>query len=481
MKYSTKILVVDLNHKKSSITEVDSSVLRAYIGGAGLGAKILWDETSHATGPFSPENRLIFMIGPLTGKVPQSSRALVCGLSPLNNAWGEAAMGGSWGSEFSNTGFSGIIVSGRTEKPVYLYIKDKEVSINDASHLWGKDTFEVSDILQKETDEKASVAAIGQAGENQSRIAGIVCDGRFGRVAARCGLGGVMGSKNLKAVVVRGTGKQKAVDEAGLRAANKVVTQLLTRIKSGALGPLNMDTNGAIARLNSFGTLGAKNKSMGRWDAFREKFHESFEQGEQYHCRLCPTSCIESHVIHDTRQMVLHMIMSVGSNCLIDNVNALQQGYELCNRYGIDTISFGYTLSFAMEAYERGLINQKDTGGIDLTWGNRKAMLEVLRQIGENEGFGKVLGQGSLRAAQQIGGEALQYAMHVKGLEVPYFDPRIFNSLAIAYATGNRGGSHYESPSHHIERRNPEAGFGIDLAEFGYPQGVSRLGLQGKA
>ncbi len=236
MPYGVKIAKVDLEHNLTSIVTLDSSILRKYIGGVGLGARILWDETSSATDPFSPENRLVFMIGPLTGKVPQSSRMVVCALSPLNNAWGEATMGGTWGAEFSRTGLSGLVISGRAQRPVYLNIKNDDIRIEDASHLWGKDTFEVNDLLQQETDKRASVAAIGLAGERLVRIAGIVGEGRYGRVAARCGLGAVMGSKNLKAVVVRGTKKLDVINPADLEATSKEVRQLLAKIKSGALG-----------------------------------------------------------------------------------------------------------------------------------------------------------------------------------------------------------------------------------------------------
>ena len=173
-EHNVKIARVDLDQGTTEVVEIGSAVVRQYIGGVGLGARILWDETSAATGPFSPENRLMFMIGPLTGKVPQSSRALVCGISPANDAWGEAAMGGTWGAEFGNTGISGLVVSGKAKRPVYIYIKDGDVSIEDANHLWGKDTFETSDQLQAETDRKASVAAIGRAGERLVRIAGVV-------------------------------------------------------------------------------------------------------------------------------------------------------------------------------------------------------------------------------------------------------------------------------------------------------------------
>ncbi|MFH1381950.1 MAG: aldehyde ferredoxin oxidoreductase family protein [Chloroflexota bacterium] len=492
--YKTSIARIDLNREKSEIVEVDSSVLRKYIGGAGLAARILWDETSPTTDPFSPENRLMFMVGPLTGKVPLSSRAIICALSPANNAWGEATMGGSWPAEFSNTGLSGIVVSGRAKKPVYIYINNQEVRIEDARHLWGKDTFETSDRLQEATDKKAIVAAIGRAGERLVRMAGIFADGRYARPAARCGLGAVMGSKNLKAVVVRGTKKPKIIDETGLKAISKEVLLHLAGIRESRSAPASAAVTALIAAhssqlhgitSNKFGSLGVRNQSIGRWDAFNQKYRESLEHGKHYYCRLCPTSCIESHVIEkdgwETRQQVLEMLMPAGSNCLIDDFDALQEGYELLNRYGIDTISFGYTLSFAMELFEKGIITKKDTGGIDLTWGNAQAMLEMVRQIGENEGFGKILGQGVKRAAEQIGGDAAKYALHVKGLEITHHDPRIYNSLALGYATGNKGASHYESPGHIVERGRPGEKYTVDFMELGYPQGVSRPGWENKA
>ncbi|MFH1381622.1 MAG: aldehyde ferredoxin oxidoreductase family protein [Chloroflexota bacterium] len=479
IEYNTSILKIDLNREKSEIIEVDSSVLRKYIGGAGLAAKILWDETSPSTDPFSPENRLMFMVGPLTGKVPLSSRAVFCALSPANNAWGEATIGGSWPAELNNTGLTGIVVSGRAKKPVYVYVNNHEVRIEDARYLWGKDTFETSDLLQEATDKKAIVATIGRAGERLVKMAGIAADGRLARLAARCGLGAVMGSKNLKAVVVRGTKKPGAIDETGLKAISKEVLLHLAEIRKS---PTEFKEG---IPSNKLGCLGVRNQSIGRWDAFNNKYRDSLKHGKHYYCRLCPTSCIESHVIEkdgrETRQQVLEMLMPAGSNCLIDDFDALQEGYELLNRYGVDTISFGYTLSFAMELFEKGIITKKDTGGIDLTWGNAQAMLEMARQIGENEGFGKILGQGVKQAAAQIGGEAARYAIHVKGLEATHHDPRIYNSLALGYATGNRGANHYESPGHIVERGRPGEKYGVDLVELGYPQGVSRPGWENKA
>jgi len=483
MKCVARIARVDLDREKSEIVEIGDALLRKYIGGSGVAAKIIWDETAAETLPFSPENRLMFMIGPLTGKVPQSSRAAICGLAPANDAWGETFMGGTWGAEFARTGLAGIIISGRAKKPIYLYVENDRIQFKDAAGVWGKDTFETNDLLRSETSEKASVAAIGPAGENRVRYAAVIADGRYGRTAARCGFGGVMGSKNLKAVVVRGTRRKSEVhDEAELKAVSKEVTAFLARIKSGALGKFNPETRAAIASKYKMGGMGVKNNSRGRWEAFARKFEETYKQGEHYYCRLCPISCLESHVIETGRQNVLHMITSAGTNCLIDDLDAIQRGYELCNRYGIDNISFGVTLSFAMEAFEKGLIDEQDTGGVDLRWGNADAMLEMIKQIGEAKGFGKILGQGALRTARQIGKGSIQYALHVKGLEVPVnWESRVLNSLALGYATGNRGAAHYESPGHAVERRDLKLGYGIDVAELGYPDGIDRLGYEHKA
>ncbi|MDA8125968.1 MAG: aldehyde ferredoxin oxidoreductase family protein [Deltaproteobacteria bacterium] len=473
MNYVAKLARIDLDKGSGEILEVEADDLRKYIGGSGLGAKILWEETSAATGPFSPENRLMFMNGPLTGQVPQSSRTAVCGLSPANDGWGEAFVGGSWGAEFSRTGLLGIVIAGRASSPVYINIKNQEVRIEAAGHLWGKDSYETDDLLHREVDGKASVAAIGRAGERLVRFAGIVVDGRLGRVAARCGLGAVMGSKNLKAVVVRGTLLPAACDGAAVKAINREVNR---RLVEKARGPGVMETREGVNEAYEWGAFGVRNGTRGRWEAFKDKFADA-GPSEHYHCRLCPTSCLESHVKDGTRLPVMHMLMSAGSNCLIDDLDALKEGYDLCNRYGLDVISFGYTLSFAMEAFEKGLIDRSDTGGIDLTWGNSRAMLAILRQIGENEGFGKVLAQGSLRAARKIGKGAVRYALQVKGLEMPFWDLRVFNSLALGYATGNRGASHYESPGHIAERKQK----GAFVAELGFPGGLKRLGMEDKA
>lgn len=216
--YTGAIVQVDLTTAKTSYEQIDEGTARKYIGGVGLAAKILWDGTKSDTEPLSPENCLIFMTGPLTGSiVPKSSRYIIAGISPLTGIWGQSHSGGSWADELRHAGFDGIVVRGQSSRPVYLWLHDKQAEIRDAGHIWGKDTYEVSDFLQAETDEKASVACIGRAGERLVKFAGIMNDGKQGRAAARCGLGAVMGAKKLKAIVVRGTLPLSFYDEEKLK------------------------------------------------------------------------------------------------------------------------------------------------------------------------------------------------------------------------------------------------------------------------
>ncbi|MFC1974304.1 aldehyde ferredoxin oxidoreductase family protein [Chloroflexota bacterium] len=481
-EYVARILRVDLDKEKVSVEELGELDVRKYLGGCGLGARILWDETTATTDAFSPENRLMFMIGPLTGNVPQSSRYTVCGISPANGAWGEAHAGGTWGAELSRTGFSGIVFQGKARRPVYLYIDNEEVDIRDARHLWGKDAYEVSDLVRHETDNKAYVAAIGRAGENLVRMAGIINDGRLGRAAARCGMGAVMGSKNLKAVAVRGSRKPLVLDEAGLKATNQETTNRLTRIKRGEFSPVPKLKDVMLGAYYKERDVSIRNHSKGRFDSWFEKFDSSWEEGEPQYCHGCPISCLESHLYQGRRQVVGQALAPMGSNCLIDDFEALQEAYDLCNMYGMDTQSVGFCIAFAMECFEEGLITKEDIEGIDLTWGNAKAMLEMVRQMGEAQGFGKILGQGVKRAAEHIGGKAHLYAMHVKGLEPAEQDPRTNSGLFIGYATSNCGAAHMESLNVNLAGRSYlEKSFGFDGAELGYPPPIPRLGLDGKA
>ncbi len=480
---TAKILRVDLGERRLWSEDLESSPQREYLGGSGLGAWILEREITAPLDPFSPENPLMFMVGPLTGIVPLGSRYAVCALSPATGGWGEARSGGTWPTQLRRSGFMGIVIQGRARDPVYLYINGGRAELKDAGHLWGRDTYTVSDLLLRETDARASVAAIGPAGENLVRMAGIINDGRQGRAAARGGMGAVMGSKNLKAIVIRGAGKPPVADEPRLKAATREFLRKLTRMKAGEFGPMPKISS-TIPRIQDIGCLPVKNWTGSRFESFVEEM-SGFEHGPRLYCHSCPIGCHESYLVpgDDRREMTGHHLLPLGPNCLIDDLEALQEAYDLCNTLGMDSISVGACISFAMECYERGLITRSDTDGVELTWGNAPAMLEMVKRIGEAQGFGRVLGQGVKRAAEEIGGQAHLYAMHVKGLEMPVWDPRVYNSLWVGLSTANMGPNHMESRSHVLERESLPgwAAFSMDGTELGHPPGIKRLGFHGKA
>ncbi len=475
---NSRQLRVDLDNGEIAAEEVAEATLRKFIGGAGLASKVLWDETDEEIDAFSPENRLMFMVGPLTDVVPLSSRYGVFALSPATDAWGEAYSGGRFPTVFRRTGFSSLVIRGRAPHPVYLYLTDEGAEIRDASHLWGEDAYRVSDLLLRETHPRASVAAIGRSGERLVRLAGIINDGPVGRAAARGGLGAVMGSKNLKAVVVRGNTRPAVADPTAIEGLNRQVYETLKAVRPGG-----HTWNNVVRGYGETGNLPIRNMSVAHFPEFVEMILKEFHHPKPYFCPRCPVSCINSHVLPEgNRAPTGEVLLPVGSNCMITDLDAMNQAYHLCNKYGLDGTSVGYAISFAMECFENGLITTRDTGGVELTWGNAAAMLETVRQIGEAEGFGRVLGQGVKRAAEQIGDKAKQFAIHCKGLEPGYHDPRVNSANFVGYSTSNRGCSHMESMTFALKQERPSNLPGAaDLSEVGLPAtGINRLGLDDK-
>ncbi|MFH1169314.1 MAG: aldehyde ferredoxin oxidoreductase C-terminal domain-containing protein, partial [Chloroflexota bacterium] len=373
--------------------------------------------------------------------VPSSSRHTVAAVSPLTGIWGEAHAGGTWAHALARTPFMGVVVRGKARKPVYLYVNDGEAEIRDATHLWGKDTWETDELVKKETNAGASVSAIGQAGENLVKLAAVMSDGRASRAAARCGLGAVMGAKMLKAVVVRGTGAPPVIDHAGLKQS---ISGYYPRLKPFSREYMERTMQAALGgRLKVLACV--KNWSLGEMEGFDDKLVADWQQGDPIYCPGCRTACRAGGMTRrGQRHIHGEVLYPFGSNCLIDDFAALNEAFELCNRYGLDTISAGQVIAFAMELYEKGLITKSDTGGIDLTWGNAPAMLQLLGEIGAGQGFGKLLGEGVREVARQVGGLASECAIHGKGLEFPLFDPRHKNACALQYATSNRGADHLD-------------------------------------
>ena len=481
--YTGKIARIDLSKRKVYVQRLENNLIKDYIGGSGIGAKLLYEEKTEKMDPLSPNSLIIFMTGPLTGSgVPGTGRHEVIFKSPLTNIFARSSVGGSWGVKLKKAGFDGIIISGKSDKPVYLWIHEEKVEFRSANHLWGKDTYEVDKILKEETEGKASTAVIGPAGEKGIKISCIVHDGKHARVAGRCGGGALMGSKNLKAIVVYGTQRVSINQPKKLK---DYIKETLPHIKEAGKGMSEFGTAGGIMNYEKLGNFPHKNWALSDWEEGAKKIcgqemAKTILKG-RYSCRDCPIGC--GRVVKVTEGPFAPVdgggpeyetIAALGSNCLVDNLEAIAKANELCNRYGLDTMSTGGVIGFAMEAYEKSLINIKDTGGIELKWGDGKAVIKMVEKIAKREDIGKLLGEGVKEAALGIGKNSIEFAIHTKGLEPSYHDPRCFFSQALSYATTNRGACHNGSQSHSCEMSNTQPDIGIDK-----PQ--DRHQLEGKA
>jgi aldehyde:ferredoxin oxidoreductase len=480
--YMGKILRVDLSEQTVIVEKVSQELVKKYIGGSGLAAKYLYDETNAETNPLGPENLLIFMTGPFCGTfVPTSGRHAVVTKSPLTGIFAESDVGGTWGYVFKSTGNDGLIIKGRADKPAYLYLDEDLVEIRDASALWGKDTFATYDALKSKYGKKAEVTCIGQAGENLVKYAAIMTDGEDGRAAGRCGTGAVMGAKNLKAIVVKGTKRTEIFNETALRSSIK---NAAPNVIEATAAMKKYGTSGGVIGHESYGSFPLKNWLLGRWQEGVEKISgqwmtETILTGV-YHCKTCIIGCGRKIKITDGPYKGVsgagpeyETLGTLGGMCLIDDLEALAYGSSLCNRYGLDTISTGAAIAFAMEAFEKNLITVQDTDGIKLKFGNTDAMLMMIEKIAKREGFGKVLAEGVKNAAEIIGKGTSEFAIHVKGLEPPAHDPRALHGVALSYATSNRGACHLAGFTHPFERVRC-------IPEIGYPEPHDRHRLEGK-
>lgn len=477
-----RILEVDLTNGQLNIKEWEEKLLQTYVGASGLGAKILYEETGPGTDPLSPENVLIFITGPLTGTmVPTSGRHQIISKSPLTGIYGESDAGGYWGTALKKAGYDGIVVKGRAAGAVYLYVTEDTAEIRPADHLWGRDTYEADRLLKAETHREAVTALIGPAGEKQVRLAAIIHDGEDARAAGRCGLGAVMGSKNLKGIVVYGRRRIPLFDPRGLVESIKRANPYI-RKNTETLGAYG--SAGAMESIERVGDLPIQNWRLGTWPEGAAKLSgirvaDTILTGK-FHCHACPIGCGRRITIREGKYAGVkgagyeyETAAMLGSNCLVDDLEAVSYANELCNRYGLDTISAGAVIAFAMECFEKRLLTKADTGGLDLTWGNAEAAIELLRLIGENKGLGRLLGQGVKEAARVIGRGAEDFALHVKGLELPAHDPRAYNSLAVAYATSNRGACHLQGFTHCFE-------LFLRAPELGYDRPLDRFSVEGK-
>ncbi len=480
--YQGKILRVDLTARKTAVQELDADLVAKYVGGVGPAAKILYEETTPETDPLGPENVLMAFTGPFTGtRVPSSSRHHVVARSPLTGLFGESNVGGSWGVHFKKAGYDGIVIRGQADQPVYLWIHEDGAEIRDARPIWGQDAFVSADWLKSETTKRATAAVIGPAGERLARVASIPHVGSIARAAARTGLGAVMGSKNLKAIVAYGTSETPL---AGPEALRDDVNKVLPHVKKVTEAFGKYGTSGGIENYEKIGNFPLQNWRASRWEGAAKisgvKMHDTILSGRTA-CLLCPIACGRHVAIKEGPYAPLdcegpeyETLGTLGGECLIDDLAAICKANDLCNRYGLDTISTGAVVAFAMEAYEKGLITKKDTDGVELTWGSGQALVAMVEKMGKREGIGALMGEGSKAMAAHLGKNAEEFAVHVKGLEPSAHDPRRFFSQGLSYATAARGACHNASWSHPYE-------LALSMPEIGIPEPQDAYQVEGKA
>jgi aldehyde:ferredoxin oxidoreductase len=455
--WSGKIIRVDLSGRKITREEVAPNVARDYLGGRGLGIYYLLKELDPLCDPLQPENLLIFSLGPLTGtKAPTAARAMVTTKSPLTGALTCSNTGGYFPTELKKSGLDLLIFQGRASEPVYLWINNDHAELREAAHIWGKTTHETDVVLRQETDARAKVASIGPAGENQVRFAAIMNDKN--RAAGRAGVGAVMGSKNLKAIVVKGDGEVALWDPEGFKAANKKYRKKFKDSLEGGKSGLNLyGTAATITGIQMAGCLPTRNCQQGTFENWERIGGQVLTRDflvTPKACFSCPIGCGRVTKVDDSdfkgqgEGPEYETIYSMGSMCGIDNLAALTKANYLCNELGMDTISMGATLACAMELSERGYLPEADTGK-PLKFGDAHALVELTRKTASREEFGEYLAEGSLRLARKYGHPEL--AMVSKGLEFAGYDPRGEQGMGLAYATSPIGASHMRGDPAYIE------------------------------
>lgn len=452
--YAGKYLYVDLTSGKIKVREYDRSLAENYLGGNGFGTRLLWENVGPEVDALAPESLLIFSTGPLCGTVvPNPGRMEVIGKSPLTGIYGDANTGGFLGPEFKFAGWDAVVITGQSPQPVYLAIANDQAELRDARHLWGLTTSQTEHtIRQAWGDPRVTTATIGPAGENLVRFAGIQITPQ--RSAARCGLGAVMGSKRLKAIAVRGHGPIHVADPTRL---HQLALALHQRLRANPIFPaVHMyGTPGIVSLMDALGRFPTQNFRMGSFpyvdrinaDALRAR---AFVR--DLACFGCPVACDKLYRVPNgsyagtaLRSVEYETINALGACIWNANLDAILAANQLCDELGLDTISTGRVISFAMELWDEEILNLDDTGGLTLQWGDMDTVLPLLRMIAYREGFGNLLAEGVRRAAQAIGRGAEQYAMQVKGMEIAAQDGRAQKSMGLAHVTSSRGADHLKA------------------------------------
>ncbi|UCF94120.1 MAG: aldehyde ferredoxin oxidoreductase family protein [Desulfobacterales bacterium] len=462
--YMGRIGWVDLTTGEIREEKLDARMAREYIGGQGLGVRLLFEHQKKGIDALGPENILGFTTGPLTGtKTPTGARYMAVCKSPLTGGWGDANSGGQFGSALKAAGWDAIFVSGIAPSPRYLLVTDERIDLRSADHLWGQDTVATEEILQSELGlAKLRVASAGPAAEKLCLISGIVND--RGRAAARSGVGAVMGSKKLKAVAVHGSGKVAVADAAGLEQLRKDFVQALRKSQGFPQILMKHGTCGLTGTLVTGGATPIKNWLLAGRQAFPnlDKIADGDTviqyQTKKYGCANCPIACggifnvsKGAYPVGEAHKPEYETIGAFGTLCMNDDLASIIKMNDMCNRSGLDTISAGSVLAFAMECFEKGLISRSDTDGIELTWGNKEAMIAMLDKITLRQGLGDILADGVQVAAQKIGQDAEAYAMHVGGQEPGLHNALFLPSRGTGFVCDPTPGRHTAGPMARID------------------------------
>ncbi|MEJ2219850.1 MAG: aldehyde ferredoxin oxidoreductase family protein [Desulfobacterales bacterium] len=482
-----KQLRISLDTGEASTEEIDPEVLKEYLGGVGYGARVLYDEIEKGIDPLSPDNKIIFATSPLTANnIPGGGSIMLCFKSPLTRVWGESRCGGDIGPDLRRAGFDALIIEGKAAEPVFLAINDDDVSLRPAGHMVGKKVTEKTAIIRDAlNDPKISVMCIGPAGEKLVKIATVMLEHR---AAGRCGAGAVMGSKNLMGIAVKGSRQAKVANPDKMKTAIKNAMNIIRESETAA-GFKEHGTPGDMGPNDAAGDWPTKNWHSNSWGKGEELYDKFFEQHlvKNNGCyRGCPIACGRIAGVKAGKfQTPAHegseyeSLSAFTAFVLNENIEAAIHSTYLCNEYGIDTISAGALIAFAMECYENGILTKEDIADMDLSWGNPDVLPELVRMISLREGIGDILAEGVKVASEKIGKGSEAFAIHGKGLEAPAHDPRSGKALAVTYGTASRGLCHIQ-PLEGMAYDSGKLDWG--LKEYGIPDpnSVERWDEKGK-
>jgi aldehyde:ferredoxin oxidoreductase len=458
--YWGKILHIDVSNRKTHVQHVDEAWLKRYVGGVCMASRLAYDNIPKGADPLGPENALCFANSAFAATmVPVGTKYAVATKSPLTGFLGDCLAGSYFSAAMKRSGYEGIVITGKADKPTWIFVDDDVVYFNDATDLMGKETFETEEAIRaKVGDERVRACTIGPAGERLVRYANLTND--RGRQAGRTGPGAVMGSKLVKALAIRGTNAIKVADPDNLMAACHALSEVAQGTKTEKYRVLGTPSN--VLNMNRLGVLPTRNYQNGEFEGAEkvsgEYMKEHFTE-KAVACAGCPIGCEQVAHIKDGEyagartSIDYESLFAFGPNCGVDDLAAVVAAIERCDAYGMDTMSTGVTISWAMECFQRGILTKEDFGGVEPVWGNHQAVFDLVKKIAYREGIGDLLAEGTKRAAAKVGKGSEHFAMNVKGLEAAGYDARGFQTFALGCAVGTRGPCHNRSLAYEADAK----------------------------